>query len=42
MVVDIVVVKEEIAEDVTGHMSVERLLFVDRDMVCHGKDKQKK
>ena len=33
VVVDAVVVEEETGEDVTGHMSVERLLFVDRDML---------
>ena len=40
--VDGVVVEEETGEDITGHMSVERLLFVDQDMVRHGKGRQKK
>lgn len=35
VIVDGVVVKEETGEDVSGHMSVERLL------VHHGRDKQK-
>ena len=34
--------RKETGEDVAGHMLVERLLFVDRDMIRHGKDKQKK
>ena len=37
VVVDGVVVKEETGKDVTGHKSVERLLFVNRDMIRHGK-----
>ena len=42
MVVDGVVVEEETGEDVTGRMLVEGRLFVDQDMIRHGKDKQKK
>ena len=33
VVLDGVVVEEETGKDVTIHMSVERLLFVDRDML---------
>ena len=36
-VVHSVDVEEETGEDVTSHKSVERLLFVDRDMIHHGK-----